>query len=81
MYCGYFCTSPEETEGFIPFPLLHRPPLLRCGLFSFICDNTPVILVRLLLRQNQIWRVSLMYLPVKAAGQQWQLFIIIWIKL
>lgn len=74
MYCGYFCKGPEETETFVSFPLLHIPPLLSCSLVSFTCDNTGVILVGLLLRENQIWGFALMYLPVKAARQQWQLY-------
>lgn len=45
-------------EAFVAIPLLHRPPLLSFSLVSFICDNTPVILVGFLLWQNQMWRVA-----------------------
>lgn len=35
-----FVKALGETEAFVAIPLLHRPPLLRFSIVSFICDNT-----------------------------------------
>lgn len=70
-----FAKAPGATEAFVAIPLLYKPPMLGFSIVSFIYDNSPFIMVDLLLRQNQIWRI----LSGKAAGQC-QLMAI-WIKL